>query len=89
MSWRSQRCRRGHHVLRTAHLRLQTPADRDRMIMSAVGSDPEAQRWLGWAARQVIPERQRGRLLAMEPGRAPARLRYRDNLLLAVDRCQG
>ena len=49
-------------------LRLQTATIRDMCITSAAASDPQAQRWLGWQAQDLIPERGRERLLAMPPG---------------------
>jgi RimJ/RimL family protein N-acetyltransferase len=85
----SQTCRRGHHVLLTAHLRLQTPSPDDVPILCATASDPEAQRWLGWPARQVVAEPHRDRLLAMEPGEGRGRSRQLDHWLLAVDRASG
>ena len=85
----SQACRRGHHVLLTAHLRLQTPTTGDVPILCATASDPEAQRWLGWPARQVVAGPYRDRLLAMEPGQGRVRSRRLDHWLLAVDRASG
>lgn len=85
----SQTCRRGHHVLFTAHLRLQTPTADDVPILAATASDPEAQRWLGWPVRQVVPESHRDRLLAMKPGQGRGGPRNLDHWLLAVDRVSG
>lgn len=84
-----QTCRRGYHVLLTANLRLQTPTARDRAIMCAAASDTEAQRWLGWPAGLLVPEPQRDRLLAMEPGHGRSQPRRLDHWLLAVDRASG
>jgi RimJ/RimL family protein N-acetyltransferase len=85
----SRACRRGHHVLLTDHLRLQTATDRDEVIMRAAASDPQAQRWLGWSARFLIPEHERDLLLALEPGCGLGRPGGRNHFLLAVDRAGG
>jgi RimJ/RimL family protein N-acetyltransferase len=82
-------CRRGHHVVLTTSLRLQTPTRRDVAIMCAAASDPEAQRWLGWPNRALVPERDRDRLLAMEPGQGLGAFGYLDLWLCAVDRASG
>jgi RimJ/RimL family protein N-acetyltransferase len=84
-----QTCRRGHHVLLTANLRLQTPTRQDMAIMSAAASDPEAQQWLGWPGNLLIPEPERDRLLAMEPGQGRGAGGYLDLVLCAVDRASG
>jgi RimJ/RimL family protein N-acetyltransferase len=57
--------------------------------MRAAGSDPEAQRWLGWSENVLIPEPERDRLLAMEPGQGRGAGGYLDLYLLAVDRASG
>jgi RimJ/RimL family protein N-acetyltransferase len=62
-------CGRGGHVLQVAGLRLRTPARWDLPIMLAAASDPQAQRWLGWRPQDLVPERDRERLLADKPGR--------------------
>lgn len=36
--------------------------------MLAAASDPQAQRWLGWTGRAVLPERDLERLLALQAG---------------------
>lgn len=59
-------------MLHTPTLRLQTPAMFDQNIMLASGSDSQAQRWLGWPDRVVVPERKRERLLGMSAGKGPA-----------------
>ena len=84
-----QTCRPGYHVLLTANLRLQTPTERDLPIIRAAGSDPEAQRWLGWTAPLLIPESRRARLLTMEPGRGRPQTMSLTHLLLAVDQASG
>jgi RimJ/RimL family protein N-acetyltransferase len=62
-------CARGGHVLHVPGLRLQTRATRDLPIIQAAGSDPKAQRWLGWRPETLVPEGRRERLLAGKPGR--------------------
>jgi RimJ/RimL family protein N-acetyltransferase len=61
-------CRNGRHVVRTPSLRLQTPTGRDLKMMMAAGSDPQAQRWLGWSAGRVVTEEARERLLTLRAG---------------------
>jgi RimJ/RimL family protein N-acetyltransferase len=78
-------------VLHTPALRLQTPAWLDTRIVIAAGSDPQAQRWLGFPDRIVIPERERERLLALRAGKGPtlppmSELR---SCLVAIDPADG
>ena len=55
-------------MLRTPSLRLQTPTRRDLKMMIAAASDPKAQRWLGWSAKDVVAEEALERLLALRAG---------------------
>jgi RimJ/RimL family protein N-acetyltransferase len=84
-------CRRGLHVLELPRLRFQTPAGHDLAMMAAAGSDPAAQRWLGWAAGQVVRESHREALLTMCPGSGrPYRGRANGAWhLLVIDRRTG
>jgi len=85
---RPAQCGRDCHVLQMPGLRLQTPTTWDRPIMLASASDPQAQHWLGWHHRDVVPERHRERLLAFMPGqrRAPSPSNGTGNQwLIAVD----
>lgn len=83
-------CRRDDHIVLTVNLRLHTPTVRDRAIMQAAASDPEAQRWLGWPARVLVPEPRRDGLLAMKPGRGRRQSLNLDHWwLAAVDRASG
>ena len=52
-------------MLHAPALRLETPTAGDLRIMLAAASDPQAQRWLGWTGRDVVPERDREHLLAL------------------------
>lgn len=61
-------CRRRGHTLDLPHLRLQTPTGPDIAIALAAGSDPEAQRWLGWPPEHVTPEHLREKVLTWRPG---------------------
>lgn len=72
-----------------AGLRLQSPSVQDGRAMTAgAASDPQAQRWLGWADRDVQQARQWAGLLGADPGqrrwlpRAPG---GRGTSLAAVD----
>ena len=58
------------HVLHMPGLRLQTPTKRDVRIMHAAGSDPQAQRWLGWPG--PIPQWDLEDQLARTAGRGRA-----------------
>ena len=82
-------CVRGRHVLPTPGLRLQTPTAWDVRITYAAACDPQAQRWLGW--RDLIPERDLERLLAVPPGRGPILRRMPGELwkLAAIDPADG
>ena len=87
---RTQRmCGRGSHLVQMADLRLQSPSLQNRRAMAAAGSDPHAQRWVGWTDQVVQQARQWTGLLEMELGngggrlpRAPAR---RAMYLAAID----
>src|SRR5260370_22531608 len=65
-------CWRDHHVVKLDHLRLQSLTRTDLRMMNAAGSDPDAQRWLGWHKQIVIRESRCGSLLAKQPGRGRA-----------------
>jgi RimJ/RimL family protein N-acetyltransferase len=55
-------------MLDVSGLRLRTPTEGDAWISAAAASDPQAQRWLGWRERYVVPEQQRWRLLNAAAG---------------------
>ncbi|QEV21995.1 N-acetyltransferase [Streptomyces alboniger] len=66
-------CEHDRHEIRTPRLVLRTPTVLDLAAGNASGSDPEAQRWLGFPEEAIVPEPQRGELLAAEPGRGEFR----------------
>jgi RimJ/RimL family protein N-acetyltransferase len=50
-------------VVSTGRLLLRSPTFEELLITAAAGSDPEAQRWLGWEQAQLVPEPARQILL--------------------------
>jgi RimJ/RimL family protein N-acetyltransferase len=71
-----------------ADLTLQSPSVLDLRAMAAAGSDPQAQRWLGWTDQFVLQARQWTDLLDVEPGgggRPPRALGLREMRLAAID----
>jgi RimJ/RimL family protein N-acetyltransferase len=50
-------------VLSTRRLLLRSPTFEELLVAVAAGSDPEAQRWLGWEPAQLVPEPARQILL--------------------------
>ena len=84
-------CQGERHVLRTPNLRFQTPTGRDLQMMIAAASDPGAQRWLGWPAECITPERDRDRLLCLRAGEGGTVARRRDGgwYLVAIDWASG
>jgi RimJ/RimL family protein N-acetyltransferase len=63
----------GKHEVLTDRLILYTPTVLDLAAGNASGSDPEAQRWLGFAQEGIVAEPQRGELLSGSPGRGEFR----------------
>ncbi|WP_063775819.1 GNAT family N-acetyltransferase [Streptomyces odonnellii] len=63
-------CGHHRHTIRTERLLLYTPDDlMDLAAVAAAGSDPQAQRWLGFTSRDVVAEpRVRQALIEMRPG---------------------
>ncbi|MER7543636.1 GNAT family N-acetyltransferase [Actinomadura sp.] len=86
-------CARGRHVVLTPRLRLRSPTAADLRVAAATGSDPAAQRWLGWEPAVLVPEDERARLLSAPPGRGRTRLglprRCVATSLLAIDPERG
>ena len=77
-------------MLQTPGLRLQTPTVQDWRIMFAAASDPQAQRWFGWAGPDVIPEWDLEHQLARRAGRGRALRRMPGWLhLVAIDPAVG
>jgi RimJ/RimL family protein N-acetyltransferase len=84
-------CGRECHVLHMPGLRLQTPTKQDARIMLAGGSDPQAQRWLGWTGPAVIPQWDLEHQLARTAGRGRAfpRVLGPGRYLVAIDPAAG
>ena len=86
-------CAGGRHVILTPslHFRSQTLADARRA--AAAGSDPEAQRWLGWRPGSLVPADERDRLLAAPAGTGRSRFGLRvpvmEIAMVAVDPERG
>ncbi|NEA24175.1 GNAT family N-acetyltransferase [Actinomadura bangladeshensis] len=66
-------CAGGRHVIRTPGLVFRTATWSDQRRIAATGSDPQAQRWLGWGPESVLGEDERERLLAAPAGRGRGR----------------
>jgi len=82
------RCRGGWHVLHTPGLRLQSPAVADYIGAHAGASDPQAQRWLEWADKSLVPASRREQYLSVRPGTGrllPSRLEPGVIRLVAID----
>ena len=81
-------CRWGSHVVQMPRLKLQTLHALDVPGVLAAASDPQAQRWLGWADKAVTQARrwQEQGFLDVQPGRGfKRRVKDEDWLLAAVD----
>lgn len=76
-------------MLETARLLLRSPGEHDQTVISASGSDPAAQRWLGWAPDTVMDEKDRERILARRPGQGPLTRPAGWLSLLAIDKESG
>ncbi|GAA3914612.1 hypothetical protein GCM10023084_77800 [Streptomyces lacrimifluminis] len=78
-------CTPGRHALATRHLLLYTPVTQlDALAAIAAGADPEAQRWHGNQAAQVVPDADTRRaLLRLGPTGATPRGFIRSNPELA------
>jgi RimJ/RimL family protein N-acetyltransferase len=68
-------CGYGRHSRRTESLLIHTPENRlDLLAAAATGSDPDAQRWLGWKDDEILAdERIRETLLRLRPADAASR----------------
>ncbi|WP_329281611.1 GNAT family N-acetyltransferase [Streptomyces sp. NBC_01451] len=78
-------CTPGRHALATRHLLLYTPVTRlDALAAIAAGADPEAQRWQGNQADQIVPDPDiRRALLRLGPAGATPRWFFKSNPELA------
>src|SRR5262249_29510908 len=89
---RKGQCRGERHVLSMPGLLVQSPTLRDRSIALAAASDPEAQRWLEWPDKFIMPAVKREQRLSLRPGVGPLLLSSADpkNLsLAAIDPAAG
>jgi RimJ/RimL family protein N-acetyltransferase len=68
---REAQCRGERHVLDLPGLLLQSPTIRDSAIARAAASDPEAQRWLEWPDKFIVPASKRERWLSRRPCLGP------------------
>ncbi|MEU8796022.1 GNAT family N-acetyltransferase [Spirillospora sp. NPDC048819] len=76
-------------MITTPRLLLRSLRLREGRLAQAIGSDPEAQRWLGWRPKSLVPEDERGRLLAVPASGGRSRFglpgRYVETGMLAID----
>lgn len=73
-------------------LLLQSPTIRDSAIARAGASDPEAQRWLEWPDKFIVPASKRERWLSLRPCAGPLRPSSADPdviSLVAIDPAAG
>jgi len=64
-------CDRHGHVLRTGRFLFHTPTAWEYAAAVACGSDPGAQRWLGWLPDSIVEEPTRADALRVVPGTGP------------------
>jgi RimJ/RimL family protein N-acetyltransferase len=83
-------CTRGRHVVSTSRLLLRTATAPELKVAQAAGSDPEAQRWLGWPRQDLVPERERKRLLATRTRSGRSAINWHEadapKSMMAIDR---
>lgn len=64
-------CDRQGHVLRSGRFLFRTPTAWEYAAAVAGGSDPAAQRWLGWQRDSIVAEPVRADALRVVPGTGP------------------
>src|SRR3954469_22169680 len=64
-------CDRQGHVLRSGRFLFRTPTAWEYAAAVAGGSDPAAQRWLGWQRDSLVPGPARADALRVVPGTGP------------------
>ncbi|MBB4688120.1 GNAT family N-acetyltransferase [Amycolatopsis jiangsuensis] len=66
-----RRCDRRAHAFTLGRFLFRTPTAWEYAAAVAGGSDPAAQRWLGWLPGSVVAEPMRGEALRVVPGTGP------------------
>ncbi|NBH03555.1 GNAT family N-acetyltransferase, partial [Amycolatopsis sp. SID8362] len=64
-------CDRQGHVVRDGRFLFRTPTAWEYAAAVACGSDPAAQRWLGWQPGSIVDELSRADALRVVPGTGP------------------
>ena len=64
-------CDRQGHVLRRGQLLFRTPTAWEYAAAVACGSDPAAQRWLGWLPESIVARGARADAMRVVPGTGP------------------
>ncbi|WP_033261540.1 GNAT family N-acetyltransferase [Amycolatopsis vancoresmycina] len=64
-------CDRQGHVVRAGRFLFRTPTAWEYAAAVACGSDPAAQRWLGWQRDSIVAEPSRADALRVVPGTGP------------------
>ncbi|HWD04113.1 MAG TPA: GNAT family protein [Amycolatopsis sp.] len=65
-------CDRRGHAFAVGRFLFRTPTAWEYAAAVACGSDPEAQRWLGWLPGSAVPEPMRSDAMRVVPGTGPA-----------------
>ncbi|QKG24861.1 hypothetical protein [Actinomadura verrucosospora] len=75
--------------METSRLVFRSVTEPEVPVYAAAGSDPEAQRWLGWTPADIVRERRRRRLLRSKPGTRPATRFYPQAMLARRPRARA